>query len=795
MVVENRTVRFLRGESYTIDEAEVNRQNRLAIHYFATAGIPVGIANMLAQLTVRGAMPTLSQHSVWLLGYFVVLFLLERFVLPRKCRHATLLVYLLEAPVFLVTILLGTVWDPNHQAMTFLMFMVVMPVFILDRPLRSLSILTGWNALFIVLCILVKDPSTLQGDLSHTLEFYLLAVTVNVVVMRLRFEVMESLERTQYHLEHDVLTGMRNRRSLETRLESYVGNRLFIAMGDIDHFTLINDFYGKDVGDRVLNSLATALINTFHEDNAYRYGGDDLLCIGVDDDEQHGLVRLARSRDAIQHAHAGIMYMPFTCAFGYVTGTPNNTTTLRNMIQLATIYAHKAKRQGEGKTIGGAYNAEALRAGIVESNIATHARSYEINQLTGLPAMPYFVMRSEELLEHIALLERRPVVGFLNIVRFKDYNYKFGYKQGDEVIHDMSVLLQEAFPKRHLTYLSGSKFGVLCYIDEVEPGISFLSSSLRSYKSGHPLVLRAGFAEYHKGEAVISLLDKARLAHNSLSMTSEATYRLYDTELDQQARMRQYLTSHLDQAIEQGWLCVHYQPIVSAETGVTCNLEALSRWNDPVYGLLTPAQFIGTLENERIVYKLSLFVVRQIIHDLKRMAREGVRLVPVSVNLSRNDFFRCDMVEEISLLMDEAGLPHELLCIELTESVFVEEQELLKHEVERFHDHGFAVWMDDFGSEYSTLNLLQDLCFDLVKIDMQFMRNFMPGSKNAIMVASILNMCHQLGITTLVEGVETDEQYELLSTMEPQKLQGFLFSPPRPISDILAVAKASPQSL
>lgn len=795
MVVESRTARFLRGESYVIDEQEVNRQNRLAIHYFATAGIPVGIANMIAQLTVRGAMSALSQHSVWLLTYFVILFLLERFVLPRECKRATLLAYLLEAPVFLVTILLGTVWDPNHQAMTFLMFMVVMPVFILDRPLRALAVLTGWSALFIALCVLVKDPGTLQGDLSHTLEFYLLAVTVNMVVIRLRFEVMESLERTRYHLEHDVLTGMRNRRSLETHLESYVGKALFIAMADVDHFTLINDFYGNDVGDRVLNSLSTAIINTFQEGNAYRYGGDDLLCIGAGDDEQHGLVRLARCRDAIQHAHVGIMYRPFTCAFGYVTGTPQNATDLRNMIQLATIYAHKAKRQGEGKTIGGTYNAEALRAGIVESNTANHARSYEINQLTGLPAMPYFVMRSEELLDHIAFLERRPVVGFLNIVHFKDYNDKFGYEQGDELIHHMAVLLQEAFPNRHLTYLSGCQFGVLCYMDEVESGITFLSGSLKSHKSGHPLVLRAGFAEYHKGDAVISLIDKARLAQKSLSITSKATYRMYDCELDQQVRMRQYVTNNLDQAIERGWLRVHYQPIVSAETGVTCNLEALSRWNDPVYGLLTPAQFVPTLENERIVYKLSLFVVRQIVHDLKRMAREGVRLVPVSVNLSRNDFFQCDMVEEISVLMDEAGLPHELLCIELTESAFVEEQELIKREVERFRDRGFAVWMDDFGSEYSTLNLLQHLSFDLVKIDMQFMRNFEPGSKNAIMVAAILDMCHALGITTLVEGVETNEQFELLGTMDPERLQGYLFSPPRPISDILAVAKARPQSL
>ena len=172
------------------------------------------------------------------------------------------------------------------------------------------------------------------------------------------------------------------------------------------------------------------------------------------------------------------------------------------------------------------------------------------------------------------------------------------------------------------------------------------------------------------------------------------------------------------------------------------------------------------------------------MRDFRRLEKNGIPLVPVSVNLSRNDFFECDIVEEIRAIVDESGYSRRLLNIEITESAFADDQGLLKSEVDRFRALGFAVWMDDFGSEYSTLNLLEHLNFDLIKIDMQFMRNFTSESKNAIILADIVGMCRRLGITTLVEGVETQEQYEALKQFGTDKLQGYLFSRPKSLDDL-----------
>ncbi|MDO4797726.1 MAG: EAL domain-containing protein [Coriobacteriales bacterium] len=787
-------LQFLLHADRDIDKDEVNRQNRRAIHYLAVGGISISLANAAAQAVIQGA-PLLVQKSFWLFAYYVVLLVLDRWIIPRTYRRSTMLVYVLEAPILLVATLLGTVWDPTHQAITFLMFLIAMPVFILDRPVRVMGVMIGWSAAFLAMVFAFKVPEMHSPDLTHVVEFLLLSLLVSYVVLKLRFEVVHSLERTQYHLEHDVLTTLQNRLCLEARLDDYVGRRLFVAMGDVDHLTLLNDFYGRESGDHILISFAHELKDTFGKKDTYRYGSDEVLCIAVDADDANGVARIDACRDHLRETLGGQFHAPLSYSFGYVTGTPADAQELRNMLQLATIHAHRAKRQGEGKTIGEPYNDQALRAAIVESNVSTHARAYEINQLTGLPTVPYFVTRTEELLNTVIDLDLIPMVGYINIDNFREYNDVFGYAKGDQLIRLVAELLRKALPQRHIAYITGSQFAVMCYRGEVKPAMRLVNAGLLTHDPNHPIHMHAGFAEYFEGASVISLLDKAKLAHQNVDDSKGECYRYYDSALDQEIRFRKYLISHIDNAIDRGWLKVHYQPIVRAQDGVVCNLEALSRWNDPVYGLLPPAQFISTLESERIIYKLSLNVVKQVMRDLRRLSDRNLPLVPVSVNLSRNDFSECDMVEAITKIVDNAGMLHNLLCIEITESAFVEKQELLKREVDRFRSRGFNVWMDDFGSEYSTLNLLQELNFDLIKIDMQFMKNWSPGGPNAVIVAHIIDMCNQLGLTTLVEGVEEPDQHDALYAMGSDKLQGYLFSPPRPISDIINIAEIRHWSL
>ena len=771
---------FWRSEIYRQSSELINQENRLAIRLLANAGLPLSAANVLAQTILNNR--ALSLKSCWLFLYFALLTLFERKIMPQNCKRATVLLYFLTAPVMIISILMGTVWDPNHQALTFLLFLLSMPVFILDRPARVLGVITFWTAVFLALCMLVKDPATHRGDFFHVLEFLLAAITVTGVVLRVRMEALTSLERTRYHLEHDELTGARNRRALGRRLERYLGRPVLVMMCELDQLTLYNDFFGHETGDEMITLFVQVLSKVFGEEDTYRYGGDEFLCV-LAEDKAHGLEeKLKRCRAKLRGNEFNERTINLTCAFGYATGVPEDSKTLQNMVQLADIFAHKARNQGLDQTLGAPFTPTRLNHAIVESNTTANARTHEINQLTQLPSIAFFVERCDNLLSKVANPERDPVVGFINLLHFRAYNDRHGYARGDKLIRFSAEVLRRSFPQRMLCCINGTQFGVMCYRDEVEQGMTRLRDALDSYGDGS-VTVRAGFAPCAHNESTISLLDRARQAHESIE--EGAFYRFYDEKLAEELQFKQYIINHVDEAVEQGWLKVYYQPIVRSVTGKICNEEALSRWVDPVYGFLPPYRFIPLLEENRLIYKVSLNVVRQILADFRTKEAAGMPIVPVSVNLSRYDFQQCDMVAEITKMVDESGYSREMLRIEITESAFVEDQQMLKREVERLRENGFRVWMDDFGSEYSTLNLLQELSFDLIKIDMQFMRSFSENERNRIIVSDILDMARRMDITTLIEGVETPEHVQALRSMGCEKLQGFYYDRPQPLETVM----------
>ncbi|MBQ9346518.1 MAG: EAL domain-containing protein [Oscillibacter sp.] len=775
---------FTTGE-FTQWKREINRENRLAIHMLAVAGLPLSIANIFAQ-TFFVRMELFTLRTMWLLLYFTVLGLFERFIMPRDCHRSTVLLYILEAPVMIVAILLGTVWDPNHQALTFLLFLTVMPVFVFDRPQRLLGVSGGWAAAFLTLCLLVKDPSTLRGDFFHTIEFFLASAAVTLVTLRVRLEAMRSFAATRYHLEHDASTGLFNRRSLEERASGYIGKKLFVIFVSLDHIDVYNDFYGQNTGDQMLKCLAETLREAFGESHTYRYGGDEFACMAEDVTEDDILSRLARVREQLRRRKFNDHTLSLTCSAGYSAAVPESEKEVLNIIRLSDIYSHRARRKGEGQTIGGPYDDLHLRSAITDSRIASLSREQETNQLTELHSLPVFIARATEMKKGGMLEEsRRPMLGFFHIIHFRDFNEEFGYAKGDALINHTAKLLIQAFRDRYICNITGPQFGVLCYQEEIQPALEQVAAGLQRYRQDYPIVTKAGFVDFGSDESIISLLDKAKAAHDAIYHKPDAAFCYYDEKMDAENHFRQYLVSHLDEAIEKGWLRVYYQPIIRAFTGCICNEEALSRWDDPNYGFLSPIQFIPLLEENHLIYKVSLHIVRQILEDFRRKEARGIAPVPVSVNLSRYDFQECDMVQAITDLVDRSGYDRSLIRIEITESALMNDQELLAREVNRFHQNGFEVWMDDFGSEYSTLNLLQNLNFDLIKIDMEFMKNFTASGKNMIIVSNVINMAQRMGVRTLVEGIETEEHFRLLRKLGCEKLQGFLFSKPSTLDHLM----------
>lgn len=238
-----------------------------------------------------------------------------------------------------------------------------------------------------------------------------------------------------------------------------------------------------------------------------------------------------------------------------------------------------------------------------------------------------------------------------------------------------------------------------------------------------------------------------------------------------------YILDNFDKALQENRIRAFYMPIIRASNGRVCHEEALARWIDPDLGIISPADFIPTLEESKLIHRLDLHIIDDVLDKMHNQTSRGLFLVPISINISRIDFESCDIVSEIVERLDASGISHDRLIIEVTEDISIGNEEHIKQEIERFQDAGLSVWMDDFGSGYSSTEMLQDINFDRVKLDMSFMKRF-DLDKCKIMLTEYCRMFMSLGIKTIAEGVETAEQVEFLKEIGCNELQGFYYCKP-----------------
>ena len=232
------------------------------------------------------------------------------------------------------------------------------------------------------------------------------------------------------------------------------------------------------------------------------------------------------------------------------------------------------------------------------------------------------------------------------------------------------------------------------------------------------------------------------------------------------------------EALGNGMIRAWFQPVFRSLTQQIMGAEALARWFDPDGNMLSPADFIPRLEQGGLIFELDMEILRQACALYDELRARGTPLSRVSVNLSRLDFAREDLFEQVCSVLHAYSVPREAVSLEITESVMLEDTDAFEKVFNRFSDAGFSVWLDDFGSGYSSLNVLQNYPFDVIKFDMLFLRKMSAKGKN--MLASLISMAKTLGIHTLTEGVETNEQREFLLDIGCEAQQGFYYA--RPLS-------------
>lgn len=405
--------------------------------------------------------------------------------------------------------------------------------------------------------------------------------------------------------------------------------------------------------------------------------------------------------------------------------------------------------------------------------------------LTGLPNMSYFFELAAASRINVHEATEQCCICYANLNGVKFFNRKYGFAEGDKLIRSFAEILKKIFGEKNCSRIGQDNFAFFGLLDEVEEKLESVFKELSEYNGGKTTSARVGIYPDYMGIVETNMAcDRARFACNTLRNIEESTYIYFDKEMLDFENRRQYVIDNLDRAIEEGWIQAFYQPIIRTANGRASDEEALARWIDPEKGMLSPADFIPILEDSKLIYKLDLHIVDLVIEKLKRQKEEGLYLVPTSVNLSRTDFDVLDIVEAICKKLDDAGIDHSLLTIEITESVVGSDFEYIKEQVDRFQKLGFRVWMDDFGSGYSSLDVLQGIHFDLIKLDMRFMKQFNNDEKSKIIITELVKMAMGLGIETVSEGVETEEQVEFLEEVGCTKQQGFYYSKPLSIDEL-----------
>ena len=405
------------------------------------------------------------------------------------------------------------------------------------------------------------------------------------------------------------------------------------------------------------------------------------------------------------------------------------------------------------------------------------------DELTGIHNKQYFTSHSAEILKNGEADPHEWVFLFLDISNFKSYNEKNGFAAGNEFLIKTAKKLVQLYGKEYCARFSDDHFAVLADVHEYKEMLERFEDYIEHCDSEIKMGVKTGVYHPESRDCDTTVAcDNARYACNSLQKGHKNICE-YDEKMAADLQRKQYIVNNIDKAVENGWIKAYYQPVVWAENRYICGAEALARWDDPKYGFLSPGAFIPVLEEYHQIHKLDAAIVEIACRNIHANIDNGLPPIPVSVNFSRLDFELMDVVEVLETAVKKYDIDRHWIHVEITESALTENDSLLHDAVKKLKEAGYPLWLDDFGSGYSSLNVLKDFSFDVLKLDMQFLTNFSENAKSGIIIDCILKMAEQIGIRTLSEGVETKDEADFLRDAGCERLQGYLIGKPMPFAE------------
>ena len=373
----------------------------------------------------------------------------------------------------------------------------------------------------------------------------------------------------------------------------------------------------------------------------------------------------------------------------------------------------------------------------------------------------------------------------INIDRFHFINALNGREFGDRVLRAISDGIRaflggtEGIASR----IEADRFDIFCKPQEdYEALLERLQANVNALSKAASISLRMGVMPSREGVEPVQLFDRAHVACNMMRGNYKAHIMVYDEDMRQREILDQRLLNDLRRAMEEHELQVYYQPKynVQCDPPKLSSAEALIRWKHPELGMISPGSFIPLFERNGQISLLDNYVWNEAASQIARWREQYGVTIPVSVNLSRVDVFDPQLEERLNDLIEKYALDYGALKLEVTESAYTDNAEQMIELINRLQEKGFEIEMDDFGSGYSSLNMLSYMPIDVLKMDMAFVRNIEHSEKDFRLVEVVLDIAKYLKAPVVAEGVETQRQLEMLKNAGCQLIQGFYFSRPLP---------------
>ena len=405
---------------------------------------------------------------------------------------------------------------------------------------------------------------------------------------------------------------------------------------------------------------------------------------------------------------------------------------------------------------------------------------FQYDRLTGLYSKEFFYQKVRDRLREDP--EGAYSIVCSNVENFKLYNDTFGVAAGDRLLREIADIMRQMLGGRSVCgRFSGDRFMCLREWDQEKRDRNAFDPDQKGLTNGPSVVMRWGIYEItDRTVPVEQMCDRALLAADSIKGQYNRYFAVYDDVLRSKLLREQAITEAMETALREGQFQVYLQPKYSLNDDCLAGAEALVRWIHPEWGFLSPGEFIPLFEKNGFITRLDRYVWEQVCVQLKSWQEKGYPPLPVSVNVSRADIYQPDLPGTLREIVGQYGVEPACLHLEITESAYTDNPNQIIETVSQLRELGFIIEMDDIGSGYSSLNMLNQMKLDVLKLDMKFIQNETAKPMEQGILRFIVGLARWLNLSVVAEGVETREQLERLREIGCNYVQGYFFARPMP---------------